>query len=381
MSKFFGGNKPYDFAVFIGRFQPFHVGHQRVIDRARELAHNVIVLIGSADSGRTLRNPFTFNERKEMILGHYDVDALDPYAGDFGLHVEPLSDIAYNDTSWVTQVQKIVDQVVLREINKTTPNVHLSGTADARVCLIGHSKDNTSYYLKLFPQWAAENVPQTELMAATNIRDQYFFEDGSDLIQASLRANLSGKGPLPKSVAQFLLNFLHTAEYTALQEEYTFIRQYKAQWANSPYPPVFVTGDAVVVQSGHILLVTRGKHPGKGLLALPGGFVNQDENIIDGVVRELREETGMSDNRGAMPPAVLKGYITHSKVYDNPNRDPRGRIITHAYLFKLPDSKKLYEVKGQDDAEFAQWYPLGSLTRAGMYADHYDIIQDMLAEV
>jgi len=144
---------------------------------------------------------------------------------------------------------------------------------------------------------------------------------------------------------------------------------------------VFVTGDAVVVQSGHILLVKRGNHPGKGLLALPGGFVNQSEFIVDGVVRELKEETGIQDNRGPIPPGVLRGFIENTKVYDNPNRDPRGRIITHAILFKLPDSTKLYQVEGQDDAEAAHWVPLGTLIRADMFADHYDIIQDMLAEV
>jgi bifunctional NMN adenylyltransferase/nudix hydrolase len=362
MSKFFGGDKPYDFAVFIGRFQPLHFGHKAVIDRALELAHNVVVLVGSADSGRTLRNPFTFDERKYMIDYTYRREP-------GRVHVEPLPDIAYNDTSWVTQVQKIVDQVVLRVINSGSPNVHLSGTADARVCLIGHSKDNTSYYLKLFPQWGAENVPQYELLASTDIRD-LFFKDG-------MIANTS----IPDTTYNFLADFYKKPEYKALQEEYEFIANYKAKWAKSPYPPVFVTGDAVVVQSGHILLVKRGNHPGKGLLALPGGFVNQSEFIVDGVVRELKEETGIQDNRGPIPPGVLRGFIENTKVYDNPNRDPRGRIITHAVLFKLPDSTKLYQVEGQDDAEAAHWVPLGTLIRADMFADHYDIIQDMLAEV
>ena len=58
-----------------------------------------------------------------------------------------------------------------------------------------------------------------------------------------------------------------------------FYKDYKAQFSMLPYPPVFVTGDAVVTCAGHLLVVERGGMPGKGLWALPGGFINQKETV------------------------------------------------------------------------------------------------------
>lgn len=366
--------KTYDYCVFIGRFQPFHKMHKKVIDRALEIAEKVVVLIGSADSGRTLRNPFTFDERKAMILGAYTVpsfvDGEDvPSKRASRILVEPLPDIAYNDQTWVAQVQKIIEGIVVRDMNEAHPNVTIRGHADARVTLIGHSKDHSSYYLKLFPQWDSINVPQHELLSATTIRDLYF--------QSDMIANKD----IPLSVFTFLSEFRQTPEYKSLCDEHAFIKSYKEAWVGAPYEPVFVTTDAVVIQSGHILLVRRKNHPGKGLLALPGGFVNQHETLEKGVVRELLEETAIRDGNGKLHHDRLAGFIQKTKVFDFPMRDPRGRVLTHAYLFKLPGAKKLYKVKGGDDAETAQWHPLGTLKRSDLFADHYDIIQEMVQEI
>ena len=94
----------------------------------------------------------------------------------------------------------------------------------------------------------------------------------------------------------------------------------------------------MVVQSGHILLVERGRMPGKGLLALPGGFVDASERIRDAAIRELREETGIADTKGSIPPAMLASFIEDSRtrIFDAPSRSLRGRIVTHAFLFRLP---------------------------------------------
>jgi bifunctional NMN adenylyltransferase/nudix hydrolase len=80
------------------------------------------------------------------------------------------------------------------------------------------------------------------------------------------------------------------------------IEKYKESWKAAPFPPTFVTVDAVVVQSGHVLLVKRKAMPGAGLWALPGGFLNQEETLLDGAIRELKEETKIK-----VPVPVLKG--------------------------------------------------------------------------
>ena len=178
---------------------------------------------------------------------------------------------------------------------------------------------------------------------------------------------------LPASVNRQLQRFIESDSYQGIREEQTFIADYKAGWSHAPYAPTFVTVDAVVVQSGHLLLVTRKAFPGKGQLALPGGFVNQYEQLEEAVLRELREETRLK-----VPTPVLKGSIQRRRVFDSPYRSTRGRTITHAFYIELSPETSLPKVKGGDDARHAQWVPLASLDPRQMYEDHYDIIQEMI---
>jgi bifunctional NMN adenylyltransferase/nudix hydrolase len=126
------------------------------------------------------------------------------------------------------------------------------------------------------------------------------------------------------------------------------------------------------------LLVKRRVAPGKGLWALPGGFLNQNERLEDGVVRELREETKLKLAEG-----TLRGSIAHFEVFDAPNRSLRGRTITNAFLFALNDKPQLPKVKGADDAEEARWFPLDIVDAMGsvLFEDHKSIIQTMSAKI
>jgi bifunctional NMN adenylyltransferase/nudix hydrolase len=157
-------------------------------------------------------------------------------------------------------------------------------------------------------------------------------------------------------------------------EEFAHVRDYRARWDQAPYPPVFVTADAVVIQSGHVLLVRRGGFPGKGLWALPGGFVGQEERIEDAAIRELREETRLK-----VPARVLRGLIKGSRVFDDPHRSSRGRTITHAFLIHLPPDLALPEIRAASDAREARWVPLGELREDEMFEDHHAIIATMKA--
>ncbi|HET8687496.1 MAG TPA: NUDIX domain-containing protein, partial [Methanosarcina sp.] len=137
----------------------------------------------------------------------------------------------------------------------------------------------------------------------------------------------------------------------------------------------FVTTDAVVVQSGHIALIQRRDNPGKDLWAIPGGFLNINERIVDGCIRELREETGLK-----VVDKVLKGSIVDREVFDDPKRSDRGRTVTHAFYFKLEDSMDLPHIKGLDDAKKAKWVPISDLyeMRDQFFEDHYFLIKHFL---
>ena len=96
---------------------------------------------------------------------------------------------------------------------------------------------------------------------------------------------------MPASTLDFLERFAQTTDYPALQQEWRMLRGYREAWAAAPYPPVFVTVDAVLRCQNQVLLIRRAHAPGKGLRAVPGGFIEQRETVWQSCLRELAEET------------------------------------------------------------------------------------------
>lgn len=344
----------FDYLVFIGRFEPFHNGHAAVARHALRQAGKLIFLVGSSDAPRTLRNPWTVAERTVMIQS-----ALEGAAD--RVLVQPLRDHLYNESLWVASVQRTVAEAIRAD----------GGGADARVGLTGMSKDASSYYLRQFPQWPLVDVQHTEALSATELR-RYLFTAGHVDSHGAL---LMLRGNVPAPVFEMLEAFRRNSPaYAQLLGEHDFIEQYKAAWKQAPYAPTFVTTDAVVVHSGHVLLVRRRAEPGKGLWALPGGFVGQDESLLDCCLRELREETRLK-----IPLPVLRGSLKGQHVFDHPERSLRGRTITHAFHFDFP-AGELPPVRGGDDADKARWMPVSETLEMGqkLFEDHLHILEFFL---
>lgn len=109
-----------------------------------------------------------------------------------------------------------------------------------------------------------------------------------------------------------------------------------------PMPSIVVDIVVTANKGKLLLLVERKKDPWKGCLALPGGFVEIDERIIEAAIRELKEETG-----------ITAGKISFIGIYDKPDRDPRGRIISMAFHVDCGDI--IPDVIGMDDVQNARW--------------------------
>lgn len=340
--------RKYDIAVFIGRFQLFHSGHAAVISEALKQADHVLIIVGSCYEPRSYRNPFEYDERQEVIWNSFPADRS-------RINTYPVMDTVYNDGQWVQHVQEAV---------WTYSELEYPHTDNLKIALIGHEKDHSSFYLKLFPQWDSISVPNVDSISSTTLRGMYF----GDTISRSVLYK-AGDKVLPQSSVKFLQEFEQTPDYVNIKAEYEFVEAYKSAWKDAPYEPTFVTTDACVIQSGHVLLVQRKARPGKGLWALPGGFLDPTERIQDGMIRELREET-----RIKVPGPVLRGNIKAEKVFDAPHRSSRGRTITHGFLINLPPDTELPKVKGSDDAAKARWWPLAEVRRHMMFEDHWDII-------
>lgn len=368
--------KLFDCAVIIGRFQPLHNGHLQLLNKALEVAKDTIVLIGSSNQPRTPKNPWSWEERARVISGYLEQSpslgfTSEDFSDDFVLsskessvRILPLNDHKYNDMDWVAEVQELV----------------ADHSNDGSVVIIGHHKeDESTYYLDLFPQWSYIGV-DTGLPAessktqieATDIRNNYFrlmsiYRHGS-LELGTFKGKIGQD--IPTATRSMLMEFLDTENAKYVLDEFLYYKDYPKVWGRGP----FVTADAAVFCCGHILLIRRGQVPGKGLYALPGGFLNDNEFIASGIVRELREETLIK-----VPVPVLHGSMKHIEVFDRPDRSLRGRTITHCGLINLRD-KSLPEIRGSDDADKAIWVPLSEFFdqyRDRMFEDHFDIINRM----
>ena len=136
---------------------------------------------------------------------------------------------------------------------------------------------------------------------------------------------------------------------------------------NYKYPRPALTVDALVYVkengSFSVLLIQRGIEPFKGKWALPGGFVNMDELLETACKRELEEETGLQ-----------VAQMTQFKTFDAIDRDPRHRTISVVFSAKLPEKT---EVKGNDDAAHAKWFPIKNLPE--MAFDHREILEEFFS--
>lgn len=359
--------KKFDLLVMIGRFRPFHLGHKHVVDEALKRAHNVLILVGSANRPRTFKNPWTFDEVYQMIHSVYASDKTD----DGRLSVQPLDDWMHdNDFRWLMNVQRAV------ATEESAINRWHGTETKLRIGLVGFSKDHTSYYLKKFPQWESFDVGafkhKGKIVNATDIRR-------SLLIDKNVKLTLEDT-PLPDKVRYWMHSWNRGVGYQVtqdIQESVEFATKYKADHkyvGGQPYNAIHTTTDSVFIQSGHVLLIRRKFNPGKGLWALPGGFAHEFEALSETSKREAKEETKIKLSR-----EVIDLSFRFKHVFSDPNRsDDRGRIITHAYLYLLNDRQQLVEVEAADDAAEAKWVPLGLLNPNEIYSDHFWIIHKLL---
>jgi 8-oxo-dGTP diphosphatase len=141
---------------------------------------------------------------------------------------------------------------------------------------------------------------------------------------------------------------------------YSLIYIMKEQHYKNPIPTV----DTIIQKNSQILLVKRKKEPFKGFLALPGGFVNEGERVEDAAKREAKEETSLDIE-----------LVDILGVYSDPNRDPRGHIMSTVFVGKVSPNNKV-EALAQDDATEIEWINFEELDNTGFAFDHQKIISD-----
>jgi bifunctional NMN adenylyltransferase/nudix hydrolase len=176
----------FDYLVFIGRFQPFHLAHMQTIQIALQQSQKVIIALGSAQAERSIKNPFLAQEREQMILSNFSQE--DQQRIVF-VHVVDV----YDDQKWVKLVKDLVAA--------NTP-------AQANIGLIGHFKDDSSYYLQLFPDWTLVELESLKnSISATPMREAYYRGE----IQTQY---------FPQGTIEFLQQFQNMPVYDELKQRF-----------------------------------------------------------------------------------------------------------------------------------------------------------------
>lgn len=305
--------------IFIGRFQPVHKGHIHAIGIAASQVEKLYILVGSANQCRSIKNPWTFDERKQMLALKLHSERITNY------EIIPLNDYKYSDTQWMSDVRATIEH-----FNMGSP------------VLFGHMKEGNDY-LKWFPELKFKSIEAQYSINATQIREQ-MFRDNDPLMPETVRG------------------------------DYAFYQKEKQLFKDYPFPETlnFNCSDAVLECQGHVLLIQRKFSPGKGAWALPGGFRNQQETFLDCAIRELMEETNVR-----VPEKVLRGSIVKTELFDSPKRSfgiPRNTLAVYMRVSPNPDYS-LPRANGADDAMTCKWVPLtDALNNIEMYDDHKDII-------
>lgn len=361
-----------NYGIVIGRFNPPHLGHFHLIESAISKSDYVIVVNGSYKSAHNPKKLLNEDEIQKIILASVSQPEK--------LIFVNVRDNLYDDQEWVLDIRKQIKWVAAQAM-VVTQNTYT---------IYGFTKDQTSQYLKWFPMYKSEEVSpysliinhgNSEIIHATNLREHMYRTwhicknhfnsnplDYGHLLRPYMEARMG------KDAFETMMNLLDYNRLEWITEEFEHYEKYKEIWKAAPFPPIFVTCDSVVISNGCVLVIRRKDSPGRGCYALPGGFLNTDEKIKDGILRELKEETKIR-----IPPGKLIGSLNTIEVFDAPGRSLRGRTITNAGLFVL-DEQELPKVVGADDAEKAEWVPLENLKHleGNFFEDHYHIIRHMM---
>ena len=322
-----------EFGVFIGRFQPPHLAHEASFRRGLELFNTLILVIGSARVYPNIKNPFGFELRCEMVLA-----GLEPELQSRVKCVPSLDEFEREDL-WLEGVRAAVKSVA---------------GSSASAGLLSYIKDSSGYYQKSFPEWPVFESGVDSDLNATDVRVSMY------------QGHNHWREMVSPAVREILGTWLATPEFSRLQLEYKTIQAWKLEASKMKYPIIGVTVDSLATCAGHLLLIERAGALGKGAWALPGGFLEPDETLEHGAIRELLEETGLE----------VSTRPTSSRTFDWPTRSLRGRVISQGFHFDL-ELAQPPNVKAADDAARAFWLPLPAAleSRERFHDDHWFMIR------
>jgi len=341
--------------VAIGRFQPITAPQfETVIVPAINQNDATLVILGSSFKPRTPLNPFTADERVKMIR-----ESISELRTEKEYGFAAIRDYLYDETQWLCDVQAAVNAFVKSlGLDRKAVEVTLYGAA---------LKGDKGFYGS-FLSWNKSVMPlEGGELADLDVRNNIFEEVRTGEVSLD-----SWREEVPAPTISHIESWIAGEGAGHIVDEDTYIKNYVRATQTGKHAVIFQTTDAVVIYKGNILLIERGARPGRGQLALPGGFLKPELTLEQGALKELREECRFR---------VSTDWIKDNYRFSHPDRSLRGRTITECFRIDVPDWKDLPSVKGGSDARRAQWFELQDVldNRIGdMFEDHLDIIETMI---
>lgn len=278
-------------AVYVGRFQPPHAAHVASVRHALARAGRVLVLLGSANLARSVKNPFSAAERAGMLRGALREAGAEVRRVTF----RPLPD-RFDADAWAADVRGVAAGVF---------------GPGAAVSLVGFEKDASSAYLRWFPGWGRLPVPGVPGLNATDLRAAFF--TGRPLPDG-----------VPEAVRAFLAQFAGTPAYPRLRAEWSAVEA-----ARAALPPGAHLHEErwLHVQHGHVMLQTRRDPIGYSLWELPGWVLPPGERpaapadaVFDHPARALVAPTAAQVYLGPAPAAFPARPVPLARALALPRR-------------------------------------------------------------
>jgi bifunctional NMN adenylyltransferase/nudix hydrolase len=355
----------YDAVIVIQRSNPPTNAHVRNVKAAATVGRFAISVKGSAYHPRRARDPLTDDE---VEFTWKEIFRDDPVVRD-KLRFARVRDY-FDNEKWKRNVDKEVNAILEAQ---GIPR------SKARVAILGHSKDETSFYLSMFPDWDQIEVPNYRGLNATDVRKLFYDAD-----------NLAGHWPMiatmvPPATLAMLKSLALLPAYEILVREYRYINgiladedKFRALKGKPDWELNTNASDVVIECSDHVLMGYRAGVYGFGQVAFPGGIKGK-ETFLDAGLRELFEETTFNFTKAYF----IENYLRDSQIFDHPGRSQAGTRVTMAFYFNM-GNLPLQEIWGKDDMakrrmlwvpkkEWADYAPL-------MFEDH-DMVGDRFLHI
>ncbi|KAB8033174.1 adenylyltransferase/cytidyltransferase family protein [Fluviispira multicolorata] len=327
----------YDATVFIGRFQPFHKGHVNSVKIALRNSKQLIIVLGSYRLSSSVRGPWSAEERIAMIQSALSQAQLKK------IKFICIRDRLYNEEIWKSNI-----------INEVEKKVGFGKS----IALIGHEKDSSSYYLRLFPQWNFMETGNYQDVNATDFRINYFLEH----YKKSLYDNI------PEKIIPFLQKYKKSANFKVLKAKFNALESLKVHIKKGAEKTVC---NALIMCGGYFLFVKRKEILSQGLYSLPEANPMPQESYFDCISRGLKEETGLN-----ISTEKLRDCYKKEGTFDYAERNPLEKSVSHTLFFEIKEIPFPKVTAGKNIAE-VEWvlYDDVYLKENCFYSDFFQIIQ------